>query len=435
MKSLVLPALLMAACIDGIRVVKSPARDGDGELAPGTEDLAEVSGGDGERAPGTEESLDEESLDENEAVDVKGARRRDDRRRRDERRRDPRRRDERRRAPDDRRRSSGGGDCEGSESDYRKKSDLLDELKGHGEDSKGGKNGKIFVVDTTDDSSSKCSLRKALESSSAYWIVFHKNLKGDTIKLDKTIKVKSEKTVAGYDSGITIRAPPGTKSSCDASTALEIEKQSDIIISDVKFDGNTDKWDKDNECADAIYMEASERIVIHRNDFFQWPDSAVEVRIKDGKLNKDISITNNHIKNIYQAFVISGDPVTFGENWCENVRKRCVKVFDGKVHSYNNAIEGWGDIAIQNVDEDGQLYSHNNMFDQSDNPSNFKEANKVKGKLECSGNKVVGGDVDFNKCNGGVSSDFKSKSEKNVKVESAGSDRFKKVKSNAGART
>jgi len=344
--------------------------------------------------------------------------------------------------------------CGGSKSAYQDSiDDLLSEREGWGEDTIGGAGGNIFIVDTKDDSESGCSLRRALTDSSKYWIVFDSKLKGETIKLSKPILVKSYKTIDGRGSEVTIRAPPRkNQHKCATDTALKILQGQEIIINDMRFDGDVKDWDKDGECSDAIFLQEMKRVWVHRNEFYRWPDSAVEVRITDDQktLNKKITITRNHIHEIFQAFVISAEQLTFGRNYCEKVRRRCVKVANGKAHSFNNVIEGWTDRSIEGV-VNGQLYTQQNYFWANEGYKRIHKLEEKSGAIRCSGNYAKSAQwcKESGKCsssydctqNGGkVSSSFASDSEKNAyslkecSSSSCYEDLFDDVTSQAGPR-
>lgn len=159
-----------------------------------------------------------------------------------------------------------------------------------------------------------------------------------------------------------------------------IEKQTNIIIFNLNFDGGVQNWDKDGEGSDGITIHNSNRIWIHKCSFSRWVDGAIDART-DGvsPLPSDITITSNKFEKIYQALNLTADKVTFAWNHCSQIRKRCIKIIGGKGHSYNNVIEGWNAPEIQNAKDGGQILSQANIF----SPLGTKKINKIEGgKIE-----------------------------------------------------
>jgi len=267
-----------------------------------------------------------------------------------------------------RRRETSGCTSDGDGNHRRRSGDKCTE--GWGAGTRGGRDGKIYTVEDLNDFGS-CDLRAALESDEKLYIVFDKS---GTIQLDEMIKIEGYKTIDGLEEqgkgNVIIKAPPATKdkdiddNKCLHGTAMQMKEGKELIINHITFDGDldSDDWDTDAECADAIFIQSSENIWIHHNKFTRWQDSAIEVRVADGGgLNNYITITDNVIEEVYQAFVFSAEYLSFGKNYCKKTRKRCIKVYDGSAHSYNNLIENWGDRAIQNAVK-GKLYSQSNVF-------------------------------------------------------------------------
>lgn len=242
----------------------------------------------------------------------------------------------------------------------------------------GGAGGASYVVENLNDAGPG-SLREGLENPAALQITFKEGL-GGTIPLTNPIRLQSNKTIDGRNRSITVSpANPAAP-----TTAFVIEKQNNIIIFNLNFDGGAENWDKDGEGSDGITIHNSNRIWIHKCSFSRWLDGAIDART-DGvsPLPSDITITSNKFEKIYQALNLTADKVTFAWNHCSQIRKRCIKIIGGKGHSYNNVIEGWNAPEIQNAKDGGQLLSQANIF----SPSSTKEINKLEGgKIEMADN-------------------------------------------------
>jgi len=377
-------------------------------------------------------------------------RRRDQPRRREERRRDsdPRRRESRRRDESpDRRRSSGGstGDCIARKSDYQESIDnLMKQREGWGENTRGGSLGDVFVIDTKDDDNNKCSLRRGLDiSDEALWVVFDPKFKGETFRFEKRITIKSNKTLTGYDKdgkslGITIQAAPPKNegSDCEGSTPFRLLSVDHVIVHGLTFDGLTEKWWEDSECSDGFYTEGASDIWIHRNKFSRFGDVALQLKDQtdDGiEHGERWTVTENVFQQQWQGLSLCVKKLSFGRNFCDEVKNRCIKVDKGQAHSYNNVIKEWGGGMIQMVGiSNAQLFSQANVF-WTDNDlevnawkdnhhGRFFDPNE--GGIYCDKNLVTGdGDVrwrspnDDNKCGfGHVDKDFIEDSEDKVSV-------------------
>lgn len=288
-------------------------------------------------------------------------------------------------------------------------SNLLREREGWGKDTVGGEDGSVFVVNTTDDSSSGCTLRAALTSSEKYWIVFDLGMTGKTIKLTSEIELQSYKTIDGLNSGITIQPPPETNvnKNCTVNTAFVVLNQKHLIINDLTFDGTYAGWDQDGECADAIYVRNSTYLWVHHNLFKNWPDEAVQIRLIDKQLDTIsdyVTMTANVVTEIYQGFSLNSRRITFGRNVCDKIRRRCIKASQGWAHYYNNVVKDWADTSVLNVIF-GQIYSQQNVFV----PGDYNRLNKFTSEGDGSDRGIEHdtdhevGDVEFVGFDGGVS--------------------------------
>jgi len=329
-------------------------------------------------------------------------------------------------------------ECIADKSEYQEDIDeLLNERSGWGHDAKGGKDGDVYVVNSTDDS--ECSLKEAVECSDELWIVFDQKLDGKVIRSNKRFRVKSYKTVDGRGRNITIQSPVETSDEeCDYERIFEIRSQKHVIINDVFMDGLFRDWENGGECADAIFMDESEHIWIHHNRFEYWMDLAVQMKPKDdGTLNKKVSVTSNYFRHIKQGLVFYADEVTLSRNVFDGIRARTPKVMDGQTHCYNNVFTNW---SVTQTGNGGIIYSQANMFDP------YEGKSIANGIVFCSDN--YGKDngewkpIFMNDCSAGsgTNSSFKDDSEKlgDVKKCSSNScvqDLYDDVFEEAGPRT
>ena len=234
-------------------------------------------------------------------------------------------------------------------------SNLLGEREGWGKDTTGGLNGSVFVVDTLEDAGPR-SLRAALTSDEPLWIVFADGLAG-AIVLGSTIEPKSNKTVDARGHSIQIRtSTPGKM------TAFRIAQQSNLIFTNLRLDDELPDWNRDDEGADGMWIANSTRIWVHHCQFSRWRDGAIDMKDKEGGKPSDISVTWSRFDRVFQALNWTADRVSFGHNYCKDVKRRCVQLIDGRGHSYNNVVEDWNAATIQNAKEGAQLLSERNVF-------------------------------------------------------------------------
>lgn len=121
-------------------------------------------------------------------------------------------------------------------------------------------------------------------------------------------------------------------------------------------------------------------IWIHRCYFSRWRDGAIDIRydssVGSGELSHHISATRTVFKEIYQGINWSANKASFGYNWCDDVQRRCTMNIGGKVHSWNNVIEGWNDKSIQNSKNGVEMLSEYNIFDSMSNPDGYSNSSK-----------------------------------------------------------
>lgn len=276
---------------------------------------------------------------------------------------------------------------------------LLDEIEGWGTGTTGGIDGTVFVVDTLADDG-PTSLRTALESPAALWIVFAPGLEG-VIDLGGTIQVGSHKTVDARGHAIQIRTQAD-------DTAFEITGQTNVIFANLVLDDEVASWDQDSEGEDGITIHDSSYIWVHHCSFARWLDGAIDIRFDGGELSHHISVTWSRFAQDYQALNWTADRISFGHNVCDEVRRRCIQMIDGKGHSYDNVIGGWNEVSIQNAKDGAQLYSQSNMYV----PKGFASVNsRVNGGKIRNVNPHAFGNVQFAGGNDALDQGFMDESE------------------------
>jgi len=285
-----------------------------------------------------------------------------------------------------------------------------DEREGWARNATGGASGAVYHVKNLFDSG-EGSLREALEKPEPQWIIF--DVSG-TIELQRTVDVKSHKTVDGRGKQIVI------KTNDEDTTAFRIENQQNTILLNLEFDNDWLAFDTDPtpEGADAIYIMDSHDIWIHHCEFLQWKDGAIDVKENtSADDNHNVSVTWSRFRKIYQAMLWEGDQLSLGHNVCSaQVNARCPKIVGGKAHSYNNYIAYWGGAAIQHADSGGQLYSQRNMFESGDNKKVNVRDNPTTDKIELDDNHPFN-TVDFQGASDPVDSTFKAQSQSNAKLD------------------
>jgi pectate lyase len=224
---------------------------------------------------------------------------------------------------------------------------ILAEREGWGNKAEGGLNGKVHHVTTLADSGPG-SLREALTIPEPLWIVF--DLDG-TIVVNSSIYPTSDKTVDGRGRSINIRTDD------HLGTPLKIFDVSNIVLLDLSFHDDWPDWKLDSEGSDGVNITNSHDVWIHHCDFSQWRDGAIDMTGASY-----VSVTWSRFSKIDQALNWGADYVSAGHNWCEQVLRRCIKIRNGKGHSYNNVVKDWGDKAIQCAVDGGGLYSDRNIF-------------------------------------------------------------------------
>lgn len=236
--------------------------------------------------------------------------------------------------------------------------DLLNDRQGWGEDACDDAATYYLYTVTTGADSGAGSLRAALESTTAYWIVFDPGL---TITIDTLATAPAKKVLDGRGS-----FPVITNSGLE--TGLIKWTGDDVIGTDCTFDGGVVSWDVDTETGDLMRSDGN----VSRH-FFQFchfrraGDGAWDAR---NGLGQYFTLQNSIVSETYQGFNHTADFVSSLRNLFWNVRRRAMQMIDGKGYIAQCAIggpsgESWNDAAIISAKEtlsDGSVYSDENAW-------------------------------------------------------------------------
>merc|ERR1719277_93263 len=156
--------------------------------------------------------------------------------------------------------------------------------------------------------------------------------------METNITIKSNKTLTGYDKDgksldITIQASkPRKDNGCFGSTPFRMLRADHVIVHGLTLDGKEEKWYEDGECSDGFFVEESYDVWIHRNKFSRFGDVALQLKDHNGqkKLCERWTVTENIFEEMWQGFALSVKKFSFGRNFCNKVKNRCVKLNKGQ---------------------------------------------------------------------------------------------------------
>jgi len=238
-----------------------------------------------------------------------------------------------------------------SSSDTEEYEDLLTELVGFGSNTTGGQGGTVCTVTSTDNSGSG-SLRECVGSASgAWWIRFA--VDGE-IALSSSISLPSNLTIDGRDRSVEI-----------TGAGLTVHSKGNIIITNLHFHSGGD-WD-DN---DAIQVKGGHDIWVHHCSFSDYADGLLDLT----KGTKDVTVSWNKFSDHDKVMLISANDndtededtrVTLHHNWFKETKQRHPRIRHGKLHAYNNYIDGWGDYGM-GCSTNSECYSEKNVFQPDD---------------------------------------------------------------------
>lgn len=238
---------------------------------------------------------------------------------------------------------------------------LYAEREGFGAGATGGNPALVYRVTSAANSGSG-TLRAALESTQAYWIVFDLALDGRTLTFDR-IEVKSNKTIDGRGRNITLRGH------------LNINEQRNIIITDVKL--TNDQEGHCTQAGDVITVRGpgganpsnfpSRDLWLNHVELFNGGDGLFDVR---GGTNITLSWAHlhTHDKALLHAADSNNNPVpgmrvTYHHNFFDRLTRRGPHLaYGGKGHFFNNYQYQWFEYGAAAV-QDAQLLSEANVYE------------------------------------------------------------------------
>ena len=295
--------------------------------------------------------------------------------------------------------------------------DILEELNGFGEDTTGGKGGRVVEVTNLNDSGSG-SLRDAMDKSGRKWIVFKRGLSGQ-IKLRKPLKVDSNTTVDGRGANITITGYP-----LEVDGRTEKRVGNNVIIMYLKFKDSVD---------DAICIrDGAKDVWVHRNSFEWTRDGQVDIITGATDITLSWNRFSNHAKSV---LVGSGrdsgsERVTLHHNYFTGNSERMPRT-RSRVHFYNNYVRGWRWDPVY-ASDGGHIYSEANVYTPSSRKRVSAYASSNRGYVKSVNDRLEDGAY-FQTT--GSDRVFRPSSYYSYKAETAGSSLKSKVAEGAGWRS
>lgn len=244
---------------------------------------------------------------------------------------------------------------------------LLAERAGFGRNARGGDPSRIYRVTTlsgdTSGAGDSGSLRRALESTAAYWIVF--DVEG-TITFNTRVAVQSNKTVDGRGRDIHIRGN------------LRFEDASNIILSDVRFSN-----DLEGHCTQAgdvlTFIGAgspdpaaftTRNIFINHVELFNGGDGLLDLR--GASL---VTVAWSHFHQHKKGLLMWGDRdnnptpgmrVTMHHNFFDRITLRGPQMVYGWMHYFNNYQYRWYEYGAGSLGG-AQFASEGNIYEARPN--------------------------------------------------------------------
>ncbi|HJL19869.1 MAG TPA: polysaccharide lyase family 1 protein [Sandaracinaceae bacterium LLY-WYZ-13_1] len=240
---------------------------------------------------------------------------------------------------------------------------LRAELIGYGRRASGGDPSRVYTVTNTR-GSGRGSLRRALESSEPYWIVFDVGVSADAaIDLgDEPVDVASNKTIDGRGRRVTVDG------------AIELRGARNVIFADVAFT-NT-HGDRCTQEADVFLIRGdgadhpggfeNRDIWFHHVEVFEGGDGLIDVR-GGSRITISWSHFHDHGKGMLLSQGSAPDiegremEVTFHHNFFERLSRRGPRQNNGRVHYFNNYMFEWWEYGVAVV-HGAQFRSENNVY-------------------------------------------------------------------------
>ncbi|MEM1526600.1 MAG: right-handed parallel beta-helix repeat-containing protein [Ignisphaera sp.] len=261
------------------------------------------------------------------------------------------------------------------EKEFNDRLKLLSEASGFGAKVIGGLYGKTYYVTRLDDERAFGTLRYALENPEPLWIRF--NVSG-TITPTSVITVKSFKTIDGRGAEVII-----------SGFGLKIASAKDVIIANIRFDTGYE---------DALAIEASSNVWIHRCDFTNWGDGAIDIKYS----STNITISWNRFWNHNKVMLIGHSPdnvadkamkITIHHNYFFATVQRHPRVRFATVDVFNNYYYNWESYAIGSSQE-GLVLAEANIFEAGNRKEAIVytfEADPLPGCIKLVGNLLLNG--------------------------------------------
>ena len=223
---------------------------------------------------------------------------------------------------------------------------LLQEVVGFALGVTGGALGCVVHVTSLADSGPG-TLREAASSAEPAWVVF--DVDGD-IPLASPIFVESNKTLDGRGRRVTLRA-----------AGLSLVGVSNVVIESLSFSGGSDTSE------DAISLSnGSSGVWIDHCSLSDYSDGLVDVV----DASSDVTVSWSHFFD-HEKVMLLGEStdaaeneairVTMHHNWFDGTYTYHPRLRFGRVHSFNNLFEEWGDYATGSS-MFGQLVSEANIY-------------------------------------------------------------------------
>jgi hypothetical protein len=244
---------------------------------------------------------------------------------------------------------------------------LLDERQGWGQDACDAAAGYGLYTVTSGSDDGVGTLRAALESADALWIVFDPLV--TLVELDDRIFVQANKVIDGRGVYPTISAQ-GLGNQC-----LRLDCD-DVIVTDVTIDGGITDWDEDAEAGDCLTtIGAWQRQFVQFCHFRRAGDGGWDTNIDGGGgYPQYLTMQNCLLTEIYQGFNHTSDYVSSLRNLFWNVRLRAMQMKTGKGYLAQCAIggpagESWTNAGVLHAQNDADIYSDHNAWRPDTEPN------------------------------------------------------------------
>ncbi|MCB0338455.1 MAG: polysaccharide lyase family 1 protein [Bdellovibrionales bacterium] len=217
---------------------------------------------------------------------------------------------------------------------------LLDKREGFAAFVTGGSGGKTYRVTSLLDSGPG-TLREAAESDEPLWIFFDTD---GVIALDAPIKIKSNKTIDGRGSDITVK-----------NYGFWVDSKQNVIIENIKI---RDGVISESSSADALkILHKADLVWIDHVTTSNFADELVDIGMGTAPFlfPMRITISNSHFHDHDKTMLIGSSPnhlndayiqLTLHHNYFDQTNQRNPRVRFATVHMYNNYIKEWGGYGV-----------------------------------------------------------------------------------------